>query len=92
MGGYNPAVLTATPGQTLMVDWWNTDNAMHLDGGIHTLVAPTLGISETLAAESRRTIEITAPNTPGDYDFWCDSCCGGKANPQMHGVLRVRAT
>ena len=91
MAGYAPNLLVAAPGETLTVDWWNTDNAMHLDGGwVHTLIAPELGINETLPAESRKTIRITAPAKPGDYDFYCDSCCGGKQSPTMHGTLRVR--
>ncbi len=92
MAGYSPNVLVAKPGETLTIDWWNTDNAMHLDGGgLHTLIAPELGINEKLPAESRKTIQITAPTTPGDYDFYCDSCCGGKESPTMHGTLRVQA-
>jgi cytochrome c oxidase subunit 2 len=92
MAGYDPNVLVAKPGETLTIDWWNTDNAMHLDGGgVHTLIAPELGINERLPAESRKTIEITAPTTPGNYDFYCDSCCGGKESPTMHGTLSVRA-
>jgi len=92
MAGYDPNVLVAEPGETLTIDWWNTDNAMHLDGGgVHTLIAPELGINERLPAESRKTIQITAPTTPGNYDFYCDSCCGGKESPTMHGTLSVRA-
>jgi plastocyanin len=89
MAGYDPAVLHARPGQTVTIDWWNTDGAMHLEGGVHTLVSDTLAIRYELPAESRRTITITAPTKPGDYDFWCDSCCGGKESPAMHGTLRV---
>lgn len=91
MDGYDPSVLTAKPGQTLTIDWWNTDGAMHLQDGVHTLVSDALGIREELPAELRKTITITAPMTPGDYDFWCDSCCGGRDNPTMHGTLRVEA-
>jgi heme/copper-type cytochrome/quinol oxidase subunit 2 len=64
---------------------------MHLTGGVHTLVSDTLNVRFELPAQSRKTITITAPTAPGDYDFWCDSCCGGKDNPQMHGKLRVEA-
>jgi heme/copper-type cytochrome/quinol oxidase subunit 2 len=31
------------------------------------------------------------PMTPGDYDIYCDTCCGGKASPTMHGTLRIEA-
>jgi plastocyanin len=91
MDGYDPKTLDAKPGQTLTIDWWNTDGAMHLEGGVHTLVSDALGIKMALPAESRKTITLTAPTTPGDYDFWCDSCCGGKDNPKMHATLHVSA-
>ena len=90
MSGYAPGVLDAKPGQTLTIDWWNTDGAMHLEGGVHTLVSDTLGVRLELPAQSRKTITLRAPMKPGDYDFWCDSCCGGKDSPDMHGTLRVR--
>ena len=91
MAGYDPKVLSARPGETLTVDWWNTDGAMHLEGGVHRLVSDQLGIRLELPAESRRTITLTAPMAPGDYDFWCDTCCGGKGSPTMHATLRVEA-
>jgi cytochrome c oxidase subunit 2 len=91
MAGFDPTVLEARPGETLTIDWWNTDNATHLDGGVHSFIVPELGISETLPAESRRTLSITAPTTPGEYDFYCETCCGGKESPTMHGTLVVTA-
>ncbi|HEY6058809.1 MAG TPA: cupredoxin domain-containing protein [Candidatus Limnocylindrales bacterium] len=91
MAGFEPAVLHARPGETLTLDWWNTDGAMHLENGVHTLVSEALDVRLELPAESRRTISLTAPLTPGDYDFWCDSCCGGRDSDTMHGTLRVAA-
>jgi plastocyanin len=89
MAGFEPTVIDAKPGETLTLDWWNTDGAMHLTGGVHTLVSETLGVRLELPAESRKTVTITAPMAAGDYDFWCDSCCGGKDNDGMHGTLHV---
>lgn len=91
MAGFDPAVIHASPGETVTLDWWNTDGAIHLEGGVHTLVSDSLGVRLELPAQSRRVVTLTAPMTPGDYDFWCDSCCGGRQSPSMHGVLRVRA-
>jgi len=91
MAGYDPRVLDAKPGETLTIDWWNTDGAMHLEGGVHSLVSDQLGIRLELPAESRKTITLTAPLALGDYDFWCDTCCGGKDSPTMHATLRVGA-
>ena len=89
MDGFDPGTLDAKPGQTLMLDWWNQDAAMHLTNGVHTLVSDSLDVHFELPAEGRETVELTAPTAPGDYDFWCDSCCGGKDNPKMHGTLHV---
>jgi cytochrome c oxidase subunit 2 len=91
MDGFDPGTLDAKPGQTLTLDWWNQDAAMHLTNGVHTLVSDSMNVRLELAAQSRKTVTITAPTAPGDYDFWCDSCCGGKDNPKMHGKLHVSA-
>jgi cytochrome c oxidase subunit 2 len=91
MDGFDPNPITAKPGETLTVDWWNTDASMHLTNGMHTLVSDALNVRFELPAESRKTITITAPTAPGNYDFWCDSCCGGRDNPKMHGTLHVAA-
>jgi plastocyanin len=91
MDGFDPNPIAAKPGETLTIDWWNTDASMHLTNGVHSLVSDALSVHFELPAQSRKTINITAPTTPGDYDFWCDSCCGGKDNPKMHGTLHVAA-
>jgi plastocyanin len=92
MAGFDPNVITAKAGETITIDWWNTDNAMHLDGGgMHSFISPALGLDERLPAESRRTLSFTAPTSPGEYDFYCDTCCGGKESPTMHGTIVVTA-
>jgi len=91
MDGFDPNPIAAKPGEILTIDWWNTDASMHLTNGVHSLVSDTLNVHFELRAQSRKTISITAPTAPGDYDFWCDSCCGGKDNPKMHGTLHVAA-
>jgi heme/copper-type cytochrome/quinol oxidase subunit 2 len=64
---------------------------MHLEGGIHTLISPELGLYETLPAESRRAVAFDVPDRPGTYDVYCDTCCGGKESPTMHGTIVVEA-
>ena len=91
MAGFDPGVITARAGDDLMVELWTTDAAPHLHNGVHTLISDELGIYEELAAESRRTVTLRMPTTPGDYDIYCDTCCGGKDSPTMHGTLRVEA-
>jgi heme/copper-type cytochrome/quinol oxidase subunit 2 len=91
MAGFTPATITATAGQPLKLELWTTDAAPHLHGGVHTLISDELGIYEELAAESRRTVTLQMPDKPGEYDIYCDTCCGGKASPTMHGKIRVEA-
>ncbi|HEX6140984.1 MAG TPA: cupredoxin domain-containing protein [Candidatus Limnocylindria bacterium] len=91
MAGFTPGTITARPGQVLKLDLWTTDAAPHLQGGVHTLISDELGIREELPAESRRIVELQMPTTPGEYDIYCDTCCGGKASPTMHGTIRVEA-
>jgi plastocyanin len=91
MDGFTPKTLDAKPGQTLTLDWSNKDDAAMLTNGVHTLVSDALKVRLEDPAESTVTVTLTAPMTPGDYDFWCDSCCGGKDTPAMHGTLHVEA-
>jgi hypothetical protein len=76
------------------LDWWTNDAAVHLQGGVHTMISEELGLREELPAagasgESRRIVAFTAPMQAGEYDIYCDTCCGGKASPTMHGKIVV---
>jgi heme/copper-type cytochrome/quinol oxidase subunit 2 len=53
------------------------------------MVSTDLGLYEELPAESNRTVLWTVPDKPGTYDVWCESCCGGKDSPTMHGTIVV---
>lgn len=91
MAGFDPKVITTKAGAEVNLDFWNQDNAMHLDGGgVHTFIMPEYqDIYVKIPAEARQSFSFTAPTIPGDYDFYCDTCCGGKESPTMHGTLRV---
>jgi cytochrome c oxidase subunit 2 len=89
MAGFTPSTITVKAGDTVTFDWWTQDAAMHLQGGVHTMISPDLGLNEQLPAESRRTVTWAVPNKPGTYDVWCESCCGGKDSPTMHGKIVV---
>lgn len=91
MAGFDPKIITAKAGAEVNLDFWNEDNAMHLDGGgVHTFIMPEYhNIYVKIPAEARQAFTFTAPTTPGDYDFYCDTCCGGKESPTMHGTLRI---
>jgi cytochrome c oxidase subunit 2 len=91
MAGFTPSTITVTAGDTVTLDWWTQDAAVHLQGGVHTMISPDLGLNEQLPAESRRTVSWTVPNKPGTYDVWCETCCGCKDSPSMHGKIVVLA-
>lgn len=89
MAGFNPSEIRVKAGETVTFKWWTQDAASHLTGGVHTMISPDLGLSESLPAESTKMVTWTVPSKPGTYDVWCESCCGGKDAPQMHGKIVV---
>lgn len=96
MAGFTPGDIRVPAGRQVAIELWTTDAAAHLQNGAHTMISEELGIYEELPAagptgESRRIVEITTPTTPGTYDIYCDTCCGGKDSPSMHGKLTVVA-
>jgi plastocyanin len=91
MAGFTPGVIDARAGEMVTIDFWTTDAAPHLVNGVHTMISDELGLYQELPAESRVTFSFTAPMRPGDYDIYCDSCCGGRDSPTMHGTVRVKA-
>ncbi|HEX5590942.1 MAG TPA: cupredoxin domain-containing protein [Candidatus Limnocylindrales bacterium] len=91
MAGFTPSEIRVTAGTTATLDWWTDDAAIHLQGGVHTMVAPELGLNEALPAEGRRTVVWQVPNRPGTYDVYCETCCGGKDSPSMHGRIVIEA-
>ena len=91
MGGFSSYVLTAQAGEPLRVKLINPDSQFHTDGGgWHQLAIPGLGVDARVAPRSQAVVEIPGA-APGEYEFYCDICCGGKENPTMRGVLRVVA-
>lgn len=94
MAGFGPKEIHVKAGQLVTLDWWTQDAAVHLDGGVHTLISHELGLHEELPAagpsgESRKPVTFTAPLKTGEYDIVCETCCGGAANPAMHGKIVV---
>ena len=91
MAGFTPSEIKVKAGTTVTLDWWTQDAAVHLSGGVHTMISDELSLREELPAESRRAVVWQVPNKPGTYDVWCESCCGGKEAPQMHGKIVIEA-
>jgi len=92
MGGFDPRTLTVKAGETVKLELTSMDNAMHSDGGgWHQFAIDALDIDWKVGPLTSKVFEFTAPETPGTYSFYCDICCGGKANPSMQGELTVTA-
>jgi len=89
MAGFTPSEIRVKARSTVTLDWWTQDAAMHLENGVHTMIAPALGLNEALPAESRVAVTWQVPDMPGTYDVYCDTCCGGKDSPTMHGKIVV---
>lgn len=92
MSGFDPAALTVKAGQPVKVELSSMDTSMHSDGGgWHQFAIDALGIDWKVGPLSTKVFEFTAPATAGTYSWYCDICCGGKANPSMQGKLMVTA-
>lgn len=90
MNGFAPAELRIPAGRVVRIRVVNPDSSMHTDGGgIHGFTVPGLGIDSRVQPLTKQIITIPAA-PPGDYAFWCDTCCGGKENPSMQGHIAVR--
>lgn len=91
MSGFVPKELSVPAGRPVRLMLVNPDDSMHSDGGgVHGFTVPKLGIDLQVPPLTNMVITLPAAEA-GDYAFWCDTCCGGKENPAMQGVLRVRA-
>ena len=91
MSGFAPNTLVARAGQRIDLQLVNPDNALHTDGGgWHQFAIDELELDVLVAPLSEERVSFTV-DTPGIYDFYCGVCCGGQANPYMHGRLTVEA-
>lgn len=91
MGGFSTKTILAKAGRPLTVRLTSVDTRFHTDGGgKHQFAIDALGVD--IVAPPKGTREATfTPAGPGVYEFYCDICCGGKANPTMVGKLIVEA-
>lgn len=91
MSGWSQKIVEATSDEPLQVTMVNLDNEFHTDGGgWHNFVVPRLDFEARVAPKGTETFSVDlAALPPGEYEFYCDICCGGKDNPFMQGTLRV---
>jgi cytochrome c oxidase subunit II len=91
MGGFSQNEIRVKAGQPVTVRLTSLDNAYHNDGrGQHQWAVDELGVSVIAPPLGNKSVTFT-PDKPGAYTFYCDLCCGGRANPTMQGTLIVEA-
>lgn len=91
MGGFSQAEIRVKAGQPVTMRLTSLDNSHHTDGGgQHQWAVDELGVSIVAPPLGSNWATFT-PDKPGVYTFYCDICCGGRANPTMQGKLIVEA-
>jgi len=89
MGGFSQKVVRVRAGEPVTVRLRSLDNSHHTDGGgKHQWAVDELGVS-IIAPPEGSSYKTFTPDRPGTYTFYCDICCGGRANPTMSGRLVV---
>jgi len=89
MDGFDKTEIHVKVGEPVTIRLTSMDNSYHTDGGgKHQLAVDELGLNIIAQPESSNSVTFT-PDMPGTYTFYCDICCGGRANPSMNGTLIV---
>jgi len=91
MTGFSQTEVRVRVGEPVTVRLTSLDNSHHTDGGgKHQWAVDELGISIVAPPEGSNYATFT-PTQTGQFIFYCDICCGGRANPAMQGTLVVEA-
>jgi cytochrome c oxidase subunit 2 len=89
MDGFDKTEIHVKVGVPVTIRLTSMDNSAHTDGGgKHQWAVDELGLNVIAQPESSDTVTFT-PQKAGTYTFYCDICCGGRANPSMNGTLVV---
>ena len=89
MSGFDQKEIRVKVGQPVTLRLTSLDNSHHTDGGgKHQWAVEELGVDVIAQPESSNYVTFT-PEKTGTFTFYCDICCGGKANPTMNGQLIV---
>lgn len=89
MSGFDVKLVRVRVGEPVTIRLTSLDNSHHTDGGgQHQWAVDELAVSLVAQPESSNTVTFT-PDKPGTYTYYCDICCGGRANPTMQGTLVV---
>lgn len=91
MSGFSSDIVRIKAGEEVTIRLTSLDNQYHSDGGgRHQWAVDELGLDIIAPSLGSETLTFT-PEQPGTYTFYCDICCGGRANPNMQGTLIVQA-
>jgi len=89
MSGFDMTEIRVKVGEPVTVRLTSLDNEHHTDGGgKHQWAVDELGVNVIAQPESTNYVTFT-PEKAGTYTFYCDICCGGRANPTMNGQIIV---
>jgi heme/copper-type cytochrome/quinol oxidase subunit 2 len=89
MSGFNVREIRVTAGEATTLRLTSLDTQFHTDGGgQHQWAVEELDVSVIAPPKGSNSVTFT-PDRPGTYTFYCDICCGGRANPSMQGTLIV---
>lgn len=91
MGGFDQDEIRLKAGEPVTIRLTSLDTPYHSDGGgKHQWAVDELGVSVIAPPKGFETVTFT-PDKAGSYTFYCDICCGGRANPTMQGTLIVES-
>lgn len=89
MSGFDQKEIHVKVGQPVTIRLTSLDNEHHTDGGgKHQWAVDELSLDVIAQPESSNYVTFI-PEKTGDFTFYCDICCGGRANPTMNGQLIV---
>ena len=89
MDGFDQYEIRVKVGEPVTIRLTSLDNTHHTDGGgKHQWAVDELGVDIIAPALGSNYATFT-PQEAGTYTFYCDICCGGRANPTMNGSFIV---
>jgi len=89
MSGFDKKEIKVKVGEPVTIRLRSLDTSMHTDGGgKHQWAVDDFNASVIAPPEGTNTITFT-PTKAGEFTYYCDICCGGRANPTMQGKLIV---
>jgi heme/copper-type cytochrome/quinol oxidase subunit 2 len=89
MGGFDKTEIRVKVGEPVTIRLRSLDNSYHTDGGGKHQWAVDDFNANVIAPPEGTAMTTFTPTKPGTYVFYCDICCGGRANPAMNGKLIV---